>query len=189
MKRSATAWFAAACLALAFGSISLAAQQRSFGVAGAASTDVAAAPAAQPSGCPVSMRAQHLADGGMVKTRTGRFAGVGQRLHLALAETRSGPIEAATITIHGYSNKARITQALSNRDGSDAARTMAIQLSAEPSGAAAGAAAGDLWVPGMTAVQTIDLNSVTYANGSVRVFTAQQACRVEPDPLMLIAGR
>jgi hypothetical protein len=40
----------------------------------------------------------------------------------------------------------------------------------------------------MTAVLSIDLNSVTYADGSTGSFTGHDACRVVPDKLMLIAG-
>jgi hypothetical protein len=41
----------------------------------------------------------------------------------------------------------------------------------------------------MTAVLSIVVNSVTYDDGSTRSFSAQDNCRVTPDPLMLVSGR
>jgi hypothetical protein len=138
-----------------------------------------------PPGCPVSLHAQHLADGMMVRTGSTHPQGLGQWLHLALAGYRSSQAVKATVTVHGFSGKARITEAAGGDGSSDAKRTMTMPLSAE----SGQSVAGDLWVPGMTAVQTIDLDSVAYADGSVWNFTGQESCRVVPDPLMLIAGR
>lgn len=140
-------------------------------------------------GCPVSLRAQHLADGTMVQVGHGHPAGMGQWLHLTLANRGSSEIVSATVTIHGMSGKARITQATlgsgGNNGPADAEHTVTVQFSA----ASPGLATGNAWAPGMTAVQRIDLDSVVYADGTVSNFAGQQACRVTPDPLMLIAGR
>ena len=46
-----------------------------------------------------------------------------------------------------------------------------------------------LWVPAVSAVLKIDLVSVTYADGSSRIFFSRENCRVTPDPLMLISTR
>jgi hypothetical protein len=184
--------------ALVFSSISLAAQivgQSTGQIRGGiftvghdgATTTVTAAPT--PAGCPVSLRAQHMADGELVQVRSSHPAGIGQWLHLTLANHRDSEIVKATVTIHGLSNKARITQSgvsygLSD-DSSDVVRTLTVQFSA----ASPGSVAGDVRVPGMTAVQRIDLDSVAYADGMVQSFAGRQVCHVTPDGFMLVAGR
>ena len=70
-------------------------------------------------------------------------------------------------------------------DDADVVRSLAIQFTS----ASGNTASGDLWIPGMTAVLTIDLNSVTFADGSTQSFTAHDDCRVAPDHLMLVADR
>ena len=171
MKLSATVGFA-----ILIGPIALAAQN------GAQPTVLTFSPPV--AGCPVSLRAQHKADGGMVQVSNGHPRGTGQWLHLVLGDTGSNSIVKATVTVHGYSNKARITQA-GTEDGADAARTATVTLSALQDHTVA----GDVWAPGMTAVTQIDLDAVTYADGSMASFTGRQACRVAPDPFMLVAVR
>ena len=145
-------------------------------------TTVTAAPG--PMMCPISLRAQHLADGSMVQVRNSHPTGVGQWLHLTLVNPRSRQIVKATMTIHGLSNKARITQTAMG-DTSDVVRTMTVPFAA----ASTGTVAGDVRVAGVTAVQRIDLDTVVYADGATESFAAQPACRVAPDPFMLVAGR
>jgi hypothetical protein len=210
MKRDSAVWFVrlsstvtlfSSALVLLSSPIALAAQnavpqQQAFGVAGTTgrpsqSTVLRLAPRA--AGCPVSLRAQHLADFGMIRTGNAAREGVGQRLHLALTDNRASRIVGATVTVHGYSNKSRLTETAMDSGASDAARTVTVPFSTVRSGAPSSApselAAGDVWVAGMTAVATIDLDSVTYADGSVWKFSGQAACRFTPDPLMLVAGR
>ena len=143
-------------------------------------------------GCPVSLRAQHLADGGLVRTRSGvsqesaQTEGPGQRLHVTVTNPNSREIRGATITVHGYSNKPRVTQALSSgQEASDASWTTTLSFA----GAQGKTESADVRVPGMTAVETIELKTVAYADGSVWRFTGCESCRVTPDPLMLVSGK
>lgn len=155
------------------------------GVQGGGASGSPALAAQPPAGlCPVSLRAQHKADGGMEQVDSARVLGVGQWLHLVLADRNTSVPSSARVTVHGYSNKARVTQAGSG-SRTDAAKTITVKLAAQPDRSAA----GDLWAPGMTAVTRIDLNSLSYADGTAQAFTAQQACHVAPDPFMLVAGR
>lgn len=133
--------------------------------------------------CPVSLHAQHQADGGMTRVGSPGYHMVGQSLYLELQDPKSSPIVKATMTIHGYSDKARITQAAKN--GADAELKMTVNFRTLPSGAAS----GNVRVPGMTAVTRIDLEAVSYADGEVQVLTEKRACQVTPDPFMLVAGR
>jgi len=199
------------CLAVAFGPIAVAAQSSgtSIGVAGTifrtasgshssgtmvtglhsvgnSSPQSAALTTHQPaSTCPVSLSAQHKADGSLVRTGNAHPKGLGQWLHLALANTGSPKITAATVTVHGFSNKARVTETAGESSGSDAVMAMTVPLTT----VSPRSAAGDVWVAGMTAVTRIDLDSVSFEDGQTRLFTSQDQCSVAPDPFMLIAGR
>ena len=135
-------------------------------------------------GCPVFLRAQHAADGGLLNVDKRRPERPGQLLHLTLTNPDSRQIVAARVRVHGLSGKGRVTQTMSGADRPDATSTIEVQL-VQGSGKEA---YGDLRVPNMTAVLSIDLNSVTYADGSTGSFTGHDACRVVPDKLMLIAG-
>jgi hypothetical protein len=200
MKLAAMMAVSGVSFTLVFGSVALVAQNAApmgAGTAGTAGTAPMAPGNAAPAhvtviqlppmnmGCPVSLRAQHLADGGIVKTGAAHPKGLGQWLHLTLANPKSGRIAKASITVHGFSDKARVTQTLSSGNRSDAASTLTVHFS----DATDKAAAADLWAPGMTAVETIDLTSVTYADGSVWKLSGQEDCRVAPDPLMPVAGQ
>jgi hypothetical protein len=135
------------------------------------------------SGCPVSLRAQHKADGMMVQTgHEAHPKGLGQWLHLTLGNAPAKKVAAARITVHGFSDKAHMTQA--SGSGSDADRTVTVLFSATAQPGEA-----DVWVPEMTAVESIDLDAVAFADGSMWSSAGTAGCRITPDPLMLIAGR
>jgi hypothetical protein len=190
------------------GSVPLAAQyavpvQSSFGVASGLQSSQGSTPQSvtvltsppQTSGCPVSLRAEHKADGTMVQagdqtrgTHPKGHAGIGQWLHLTLANPKGKKVTAALITVFGFSDKARMTQTSGN--GADARRTITVPFSTVPlSGAAPATAEADVWVPYMTAVQSIEIHSVTFDDGAVWSFAGKAGCHIMPDPLMLIAGR
>ncbi|HEV2486248.1 MAG TPA: hypothetical protein VGT08_12015 [Terracidiphilus sp.] len=182
MKSAALVLFA-----LLFGSIPLASQnasqgQPSYGVARMELLNTAAPPITI--GCPVSLRAQHRADGGLLNVGKSRSEGIAQMLHLILTNPDARRMVAALVRVHGLSGKARVTQTRSGSDQPDAVATLNVQLT-QGLGKEVN---GDLRVPNMTAVLSIDLNSVTLADGSTWNFTGRDACHVVPDKLMLIAG-
>jgi hypothetical protein len=206
MKRSAMVWHAAVWPALLLDSASLAAQypvptqnQNSFGVAttslfrpgsGVPSVAVLTGPPQTP-GCPVSLRAQHLADGSMMRTGSAHPKGVGQWLHLTAANPGAKQVVDALIDVRGFADVPRRTNASASGEArADAQRTMTVSFSTVSSSGAAGqAAAADVWVPGMTAVTSIELKRVTYADGSLWSFAGGGSCRITPDPFMLVAGK
>lgn len=135
--------------------------------------------------CPIDLRIQHAADGDMMEVDDARPKGVAQRLHLVVMGPDSAKIVAAKVTVRGYSDKGRMLQASSSGAGSpDASRTVDVYfpLNAPEKGSAF------LWVAGLTAVQVIDLVSLTYADGSTWNMAQGSVCRVIPDPTMLIAS-
>jgi secreted PhoX family phosphatase len=134
--------------------------------------------------CPVSLRARQTGGGDMVKVNGVPVNGVAQRLHLIVTNPDSRRVVAANVTVRGFADKARFAETLSSQDNSDAARTMDVRFLAG-SGKEVSA---DLRVPGLTAVSAIDLNSVTYADGSIWKLAAGGSCRSWIDGLMLVSG-
>ena len=136
--------------------------------------------------CPVVLVARQKADGVMVEVGERRPKGPAQRLHLTVEYPGSKAITRARITVHGFIAKARVAPTPA-RGGSpaEASKTLEVAFRPDPKGNSASA---DLWVPGLTAVRTIDLDAVTFADGSSRSLVGRAACSIVPDPLMLIAG-
>jgi len=167
--------------------------QGSYGVAGmegmqsSAVNGISSADQAQPHGvCPVSMRAQHLSDGGIVRTRAAHPSGIGQWLHLSLISPDSRQIAKATLRVRGFSPKARVTQTGPGADPAfDAMQTLTVTFVAGTDRSAA----ADFWVPGMSAVGRIELESLTYSDGSTWQTGDAMSCHIAPDPLMLITSR
>jgi hypothetical protein len=137
--------------------------------------------------CPVSMRAQHLSDGSLVKAGKAQPPkGIGQRLHLTIGDPDRREITSAELVIRGFTANGRMVQASAADGGNpNATRSLSVSFSAGDDNTVT----ADLWMPGMTAVQRIDLNSVTYADGSTWTLAGDLACRVTPDGLMLISAR
>lgn len=196
-------------VALLAAPLGLAAQNASSGVAGRKGSlsgqTATLLPFASPNLCPVSVRAQHLRDGKMVKTERAPHPGNGmldrpgsQRfgLHLTLTSPDERTISSAILDESGPTGagiwmKAGAYDALANaNEGADsnkvpwATRTIQVQFASD-SGRIASA---DVYAEGLTAVLSIDLRSVTFTDGSTWTPAAGHACRVAPDPLMLIAA-
>jgi hypothetical protein len=150
---------------------------------------VAAAMAQMPV-CPVSLHARQSA-AAFARQVNGndpdRPRGNAQRLHLSVAGPKPKRVVAANVTVHGFAGKPRIVQTMSTSGGddSDAAKTMDVRF-------AAGTGqedAADLWVPGLTAVQSIDVNSVTYDDGTTWKVAAANSCHSLVDGTMLVGIR
>jgi len=141
------------------------------------------------SACPVSLRAQHGADGAMRRVDGNPPESVGQQLHVTLTSKGSRQIVAARLRVRGTSGKGqligqlRLTSTAQSR--MDYTRNVTVQL--RPG--ADNEAIGDARVAGLTAVLQVELSSVTFDDGSMQKFTSADGCRFMPDHLMLIAGR
>lgn len=135
--------------------------------------------------CPVRLRALHGADGSIVKVDKDRPKGIAQLLHLILTSPDSRQIVEARLRVRGTSGKGRVTQTATAGDGSDAVRNLVVQFTPGPEKEVA----RDVWVPGMSAVLGVELNSVTFDDGTTLRFGAAHGCRFTPDHLMLIADR
>jgi hypothetical protein len=132
------------------------------------------------------MHVRQAASGDALAVNNGRPKGIAQGFHLILTTSDSRQITGARITVSGLTAKSRVTETLSSQDDSaDAAKTLDVTFSAGPGKEAS----ADLWAPGLTAVRTIDLDSVTYADGSIWKLAAGHVCRTVPDPIMQIGTR
>jgi len=136
--------------------------------------------------CPVFMHAGHLADGSLVKTGPTHPTGIGQWLSLSLSSPGKMPIARATLVVRGLTPKGHVAQALRASGGSgDAVRTFHVSFSPGPSRTSI----ANLWVPGMSVVERIDLLELGYGDGSTWRVTDGQSCHVAPDPFMRITQR
>jgi hypothetical protein len=111
------------------------------------------------------------------------------RLKLLLKDMRpnqtSQQMVKATVTVHGLNGKDQILPADSRSGRSaDVAKTLTVRLATdgEPE------VSGDLLLPGFTAALMLDLESVTYDDGTVMKFSGSEACRATPDMLMPVRG-
>jgi secreted PhoX family phosphatase len=134
--------------------------------------------------CPISLHARQAGGGDMLKVNGVPVNSVAQRLHLIVTNPDSRRVVAANVTVRGFANKARIVQTMSGSDSSDAAKTMDVRFSAGSDKEAS----ADLRVPGLTAVSEIDLNSVTFSDGSTWRLAAGGSCRSWIDGLMLVSS-
>lgn len=137
--------------------------------------------------CPVSVHAQQSSTATAMEVDTIRPKGLAQLLHLTLAKPDSSRITKATVRVRGLLPKTRatLTPMTLGADPSDAVRTLDVVF---PAGSDKNAAA-DLWVPGLSAVYSIDLVSVTYADGSTWKLAEGKTCRTPIDGVMLVGGR
>ena len=75
--------------------------------------------------------------------------------------------------------------AKSASSASDINRTLDVTFTSE----ADGSSTAELDLPAFTSVQTVRLDSITYADGSTWKVADARVCSVAPDGFMLISGR
>jgi hypothetical protein len=148
----------------------------------------------QVQGCPVDMRVRQKMSGGTVAVdengvKRKVFA---QRLRLILNSLRPGnsgqKAVSATVTVHGTSGTARLQPLgpVSNhvRDLSSGSMVRTLRVGLGDWGDQG--VSGDFFLPGFTSASQVDLESVTYEDGTTWKLSNNESCRVAPDPLMLI---
>ena len=142
--------------------------------------------------CPVSVRAQQSSAANLMQVDRSRPKGLAQLLHLTLANSGDNRVAKATVTVRGLLPKTRPTLTPMTRDSdpSDAARTIEATFPAATDAASTDKiASADIWVPGLSAVYTVDLVSITYADGSTWTASTARSCRTPIDGMMLIGAR
>jgi hypothetical protein len=124
-------------------------------------------------------------DGRRVRTFASRL-----RLNLfnfKAEKTASTEIVKATVTVRGLNGKAGMIPALgSDGRSSEITRTMTVSFALDDDKSYW----TDLVLPGLTSARMVNLESVTYADGSTWNFRDHGGwCQSAPDPLMLITSR
>ena len=149
-----------------------------YGVAGMENVNptTSAPPAiAAPNACPVALRADHLSDGEMLKVGFKHPSGLGQALHLTVSGSSRGTPTLATGLFRGsrprilYSPVAPATNA-------DSIRQQHIRFSAGRDNSAV----ADLWIPGLSSIASVELVSITFADGSTWTPTGNFTCSTAP---------
>jgi hypothetical protein len=138
--------------------------------------------------CPLNLRAEQGLSGELRSTRVlpshqETPPQSVQQIRLTLANTALIGITAARIKVHGYTPNGRVMP--SGTPLPDAARSLDLLLVVGPRQDIS----TDLRLESFSAVTTIELESVSYADGSRWQATAENRCEIAPDPVMLITSR
>jgi hypothetical protein len=134
--------------------------------------------------CPVGLRAQPGV-GPLIMTIDASNGVGSQRLSLDLSNIGSRHITRAQITVHGLTAQGRINPAAyGNLDAGTTAKQVDLALTVPPGATAS----TNLLFKGFTSVSTIDLDSLTYADGSTWHASPQQRCQIVPNRIMLVAS-
>jgi hypothetical protein len=137
--------------------------------------------------CPVGMHAQQGAGGDLLAVREGQtLSGPSQRIHLVLTQRHALQVTGARIRVRGLSGKNRIAEATATGT-LPPDRTQTLNVTFTPGENAEVFA--DLVLAGFTSVQTIELQSVAYGDGSTWKMESSNGCKVTPDRVMRVAGR
>jgi hypothetical protein len=150
---------------------------------GHAETQVLTVRVGESNSCPVSLRARQSAAALQREVSASRPKGIAQLLHLTIPGAEAKRVMTASVTVHGSSGSPRMMEVAGTGSESDAARTLEVRFRA-----GGGEVSADLWAPGLTAVRSIDLNSVTYSDGSTWKLAAGSSCSSLVDGMMLIGG-
>ena len=140
-------------------------------------------------GCPIGMAADQGVWDHTIRVHQGQRDKLaqpfGQRIILTLNDAHSAAIVAATVNVRGLTARNHMMQTAGNvNSNGEASRTLSVTFAANEKGRAT----GDLYIPGFTAVNSIELLQVSYGDGRVWRSGADNVCRVKPDPMMLIAN-
>jgi hypothetical protein len=138
--------------------------------------------------CPINMHVGQGMGGAMlaVDEKGVKRLMFAPRLRLFLNDLRrdksSQRIVSAAVTVHGSNGKPTLRPINSEAKPSDRELSLTVSLAAwgEPG------VSGDFRLPGFISADRIDLQSVTYEDGSTWKLSGGESCRVAPDPIMLV---
>jgi hypothetical protein len=147
--------------------------------------------------CPIGMRARHGA-GVPVSMNAGpptesrpiapdspaSTHARAQSIHLTMTNLLSREIVSAQFVVHGYSNKERAMNLANSSPDPDLAKTVDVVLDVKGKSEAS----SDLSLNRFAAVTSIDLSSITYADGNTWNTPSAETCSVTPDLIMLVAS-
>jgi hypothetical protein len=141
--------------------------------------------------CPIGMEARHgvglpvgLYAGPSIEKSPKDSPGFTQRIQLTMTNLLAHEIVSVQFVVHGYSNKARAMNLANSSPEPDLAKTVDVVLDVKGKSEAS----SDLLLSRFTAVTSIDLKSVTYADGNTWNTPSAEACSISPDSIMLVAS-
>ena len=138
------------------------------------------------SSCPVRISVQHRSGLERLEANQPQSKEIAQYLQVTMSNSRSLDIVGAQITAHGFDAKTRYLPAQYLRTSSpDLTKTVDLDLTVQSKGNAS----TDLRLPRFTAVSWIDLDSVTYADGTTWHSSAGKTCHVVPELMRLIGSQ
>jgi hypothetical protein len=135
--------------------------------------------------CPVGFYAGHSNSLTQLRAQDARPGLISQSLNVRMDNSTRHDIVSAQITVHGLSPHYRLTPA--NADAAangDLTKHMQLDLTVD----AGRHGDTDLRIYGFTSVQRIDLDSLTYADGTTWTASAERRCSVAPNGMMLVAA-
>jgi hypothetical protein len=107
-----------------------------------------------------------------------------QRIHLTMTNLLAHEIVSAQFVVHGFSDRARAMNLANSSQEPDLAKTVNVVLDVKGKAEAS----SDLSLTRFTAVTSIDLNSITYADGNTWHTPSPEACSIAPGLMMLVAS-
>lgn len=144
--------------------------------------------------CPVGMQAKQRGLTELVKTRRTpppdhpeAMPRPTQHIHLILNRlAKDKQVTSAVVTARGLSARTHMQNAnLAGEGSSDIRRTLTVTFTPDQDGSVS----ADIDLPAFTAVRSLQLESITYADGSSWTPEKNNACTVQPDSFMLIAAQ
>ena len=153
-----------------------------------ATAQVFVPPGTDVSNCPAIFNARQGGSGSLISVKPGQpqpsTEGYAQRIHLTTVDGKTRVI-AATVRVHGLTPQPRYMP-VDPGMGGPAKITRTLQVTFSPE--AKNEVGTDLVMRDFTAVLSIEVESLTYADGSTWK-SGPGVCRVIPDPTMLIGAR
>ena len=136
--------------------------------------------------CPVSFSARRAQEGGLVTASpSAKTSQPGYRI--TFSPGSAGAIAEARITLHGISGHQVIPAGKSASDSSNHGQDVTEHFNLSPSSGVDHLFHATIHTEKLTGVQWVELNELTYANGSSWHQSSTTTCRVAPNGYMLVA--
>ncbi len=131
--------------------------------------------------CPIGLQVDHGTFFQEREVKSGPQTVLQQRIHLTMTNRRAQTIVSALFTVHGLSQKARMIDL--STPVPDMAKTIQLALDVKGNNQAS----SDLSLSRFAVVTAVDVNAVTYADGSSWREPLAGACSVTPSALMRVS--
>jgi hypothetical protein len=139
-------------------------------------------------GCPVGFSATRQAAGQMMSADDAKQKGPAQGLHLELQHINRPAIESIEVTVYGRSPKQGILlidSEASVKSDDAISKTFELQRKAE----SRSLTDADVWMHNVGSLTRVDLNTITYSDGSTWHSTENFKCRAVPSNFILVGSK